>query len=1098
MTFDPYGPLPTGTTVLEASAGTGKTWTIATLATRYVAEGRAELSQLMLATFSRAATQELRERVRSRFASTLRGLHSPDDPDPLVQLLREVPAAEFALRRRRLARALSDFDRATIATTHSFCQQVLDGLGMSGDSDPGATVVEHVDDLLREVVDDLFLRAFAVHDAAPPVITPREAREVARAAVGDRQARLEPADAGPDSAAGQRVRLASGTVEELERRKRRASVRSPDDLLVLLRDVLRDPARGPAACRRLRERYRVVLVDEFQDTDPVQWEILRRAFAGSVDLVLIGDPKQAIYAFRGAEVLSYLAARREAGEVSVLGTNWRTDEGLVRALHHLYGGAALGHPEIRVPPVEAHSRQSRLPGTVPLRLRVVGRAGAGPLGRGGYPAVAALRRRVADDVADEVVRLLESGTPLCLDGHERPVRPGDVAVLVRKHAQAALVHDALARAGVPCVLSSGSSVFATPSARDWLWLLQALEQPHRAGRARLAALTPLVGWTAERLDAGSDDALEQVAGLLRDAAARFAEAGLAGVFEQLSGRTGLESRVLAVEQGERRLTDLRHVAQALDRVAVEQSLGLSALVTWLGERIEDPEGGSAAERSRRLETDAAAVQVVTVHASKGLEFPVVLVPYGWDSTTLSSPATLRLHDASGDRVLDVGGKGGPGWDARRRQAEAEDDAEELRLLYVALTRAQCAVGAWWAPSAGASSSPLQRLLLGRTPGVAEPAARVAVPEDAAALARLAAWGWPDEIAVEQVGPAQHLRWAQAASEPGPLSAAQFRRDLDHTWRRTSYSALTSSVHEDPGVRSEPEAPEKTDEPAEPPVQEAPAAAPAAQADPGTPPSPMNGLPGGAAFGTLVHAVLEIVDTGAQDLPAELRRACRDAVARRLAPVDPVRLAAALLPVLQTSLDGSLGLASGTLADIRPGDRLAELDFELPLSGGDTPRQVEARLADLAALLRAHLPSDDVLAPYADLLADVEAAPLRGYLVGSLDAVLRLPGPSFVVVDYKTNRLGRGELTALHYTREAMAAEMLRAHYPLQALLYAVALHRYLRWRLPGYDPGRHLGGVQYLFVRGMAGPQTPAGCGVFDWRPPPALVTGLSDLLAGS
>jgi exodeoxyribonuclease V beta subunit len=207
----------------------------------------------------------------------------------------------------------------------------------------------------------------------------------------------------------------------------------------------------------------------------------------------------------------------------------------------------------------------------------------------------------------------------------------------------------------------------------------------------------------------------------------------------------------------------------------------------------------------------------------------------------------------------------------------------------------------------------------------------------------------------------------------------------------------------------------------------------------------------------------------------------------------VQLAAALEPVLRTPLRAGV-----TLADVAPVDRLAEMDFELPLSGGDDVTRTQAQLRDIAALLRATLPADDPLAGYADLLETVDAPPLRGYLSGSIDAVLRLAGPSYVVVDYKTNRLGRGDLTVLHYTREAMAAEMLRAHYPLQALLYSVALHRFLRWRQPGYDPAVHLGGVQYLFVRGMVGPATPPGCGVFDWRPPVGLVTGLSDLLAGS
>ena len=694
---------------------------------------------------------------------------------------------------------------------------------------------------------------------------------------------------------------------------------------------------------------------------------------------------------------------------------------------------------------------------------------------------------------DDVVRLLDSRTPLQLPGRD-VVQPGDVAVLVRKHVQAALVQSALERAGVPCVLSGSTSVFATPSARDWLWLLQALEQPHRAGRARLAALTPLLGWTAEQLDAAPERELDAVGDLLRAAPRRFADAGLAAAFEHLSGATALDARLLAVEQGERRLTDLRHLAQSLDRAATEPALGLSSLVAWLAERVEDPDTGDVADRSRRLETDAAAVQVVTVHASKGLEFPVVYLPFGWDSTTSSTPATLRLHDAQARRVLDVGGKGGPGWDARKAQAEAEDDGEELRLLYVAVTRAQCQVVAWWAPSAGASASPLQRLLMGRAQGEAGPAARARVPEDAAALATLRAWGWPDEIAVEAVEHVESRRWAAPAAPPGRPAAARLGRGLDTAWRRTSYTALTAAAHQEHHravlVGSEPEAPGTSDEPAEAPLDVAtPTAATAGDALA----SPMNGLPGGAAFGTLVHEVLEVVDTAAPDLPAELLARCREAVGRRLAAVDPGGLAQALLPVLRTPLPGGADLA-GTA----PADRLAELDFELPLGGGDSPTAGQARLRDVAALLRRHLLPDDDLAPYAGVLEAVESMPLRGYLTGSIDAVLRRPGPSYVVVDYKTNRLGHGDLTTLHYTRPAMAAEMLRAHYPLQALLYAVALHRYLRWRQPGYDPERHLGGVQYLFVRGMVGPQTPAGCGVFDWRPPAALVTDLSDLLAGT
>ncbi|MBJ7353152.1 MAG: AAA family ATPase, partial [Rhodococcus sp.] len=227
------------------------------------------------------------------------------------------------------------------------------------------------------------------------------------------------------------------------------------------------------------------------------------------------------------------------------------------------------------------------------------------------------------------------------------------------------------------------------------------------------------------------------------------------------------------------------------------------------------------------------------------------------------------------------------------------------------------------------------------------------------------------------------------------------------------------------------------------------------------------------------------------LLSELEQRCRAAVASRMADVDPTALAAALLPVMQTPL------GFGTLADIAPNDHLAELDFELPLAGGDDPVESSVTLTSVAQLLRRHLDPADVLADYADLLDAVEATPLRGFLTGSIDSVLRVPGPRYIVVDYKTNRLARGDLTTGNFTREKMAQEMMRSHYPLQAILYAVALHRYLRWRQPNYRPETHLGGVRYLFVRGMVGPQTPAGCGVFDWDPPAALVVELSDLLAG-
>lgn len=1102
--FDPAGPLPTGTTVLEASAGTGKTHAIVGLAARYVAEAGIGIADLLLVTFSRAATQELRERTRERFVAVAAALAEPDraaaHPDDLVRALAAAEPAEVTARRERLLAALAEFDAGTIATTHSFCQRMLDELGLAGDDDPACRLVENVDEVVSTVAEDLYLARYA---RGTPPFPLKTARALALAAVQDRHAVLAPEQ---DGEAGERVAFAAAARAEVERRKRLLGLRDFDDLLVVLHEVLADPVHGPAARARVRERFPVALVDEFQDTDPLQWEILRLAFHGASTLVLVGDPKQAIYAFRGAEVLSYLEAVALADARHELSENRRSDAGLLRALEHLHGGAALGHPEITVAPVAPTREWTRLTGPddriVPLGLRCLPRTGAGPLGQSGYPQIGRLRERAAADLADDVVGLLEAGIRLRdKAGVLRDLGPGDIAVLVRTRSQIEVVRAALDRVGVASVLAGGSSVFATPSATHWLWVLRALEQPHRSDRVRLAACTPLLGVTAAELDAGGADLTGRISTRLREAARLFARAGFAAVFERIAAGSELAPRLLAVENGERELTDLRHLAQLLDQVALTEGLGLTALTRWLGDRVRDPASGSVADRSRRLDRDAAAVQIATVHASKGLEFPVVYLPFAWDSARNPKPATQLYHE-DGARVLDVGGFEAPGFAERKRRAEAEEAGEELRLLYVALTRAMCQVTAWWAPAFGTDAAPLHRMTLGRPDRGAEVPARAPVPADAAAVAALAAWAAPADgaitvHAVDGAGPAEprRLRPAPAA---GPLAAAIFDRSLDHQWRRTSYSALTAGAHE--AATASPDA-EPEDDRARPDEPTGIAVLdpddPFALAVPAAPPSLMNTLPYGAEFGTLVHGVLEVVDTDAADLAAEVRDRCAAAVRDMVADADPEVLAHALLAVLRTPL--GLVPAPGPgwcLADIANRDRLNELDFELPLAGGERAAGGAATLPRIAALFAEHLPPDDVLAGYAEHLAHLDGGALRGYLTGSIDAVLRLPGPRFTVVDYKTNRLGLGDLTVEHYTRDRMAAEMTRSHYPLQAVLYAVALHRFLRWRLPGYHPERHLGGVRYLFVRGMIGPETPGGAGVFDWDPPASLVLALSDLLA--
>ena len=1116
--FDITAPLPTGTVLLEASAGTGKTWTIAALVARYVAEGK-KLDELLVVTFGRAASQELRERVRERLVSleavlsdlVLTGT-TVRERDDLVDLVVDVGETELRRRRTLVREALTTFDSAAIVTIHQFCHMVLKGLGVAGDTDAGATLVEDLDDLLVEVVDDLYLRDHA--DAASAQSFPRkDALALGREAVRDPRARLEPAGADEGTLAAVRVRFAERVRAEFDLRKRRLGVLSYDDLLGQLADALADPD-APARAR-MQQRWSVVLVDEFQDTDPVQWQVFDRAFSGVATMVLIGDPKQAIYAFRGGDVFTYLRAKESADLHQTLAVNRRSDRALLAAMQVVLEGAELGSPEIVVLPVQASQPPSRLtaPGA-PFALRVLTRddldTGADKLAR--VNGTNGVNQRIARDAAAQVKQLLTSGATFADADGERPLTAGDVAVLAHKRVHLDLVREALAEVGVPAVIAGGGSVFDTPAAAEWRTLLEALEQPHRSARVRAAALTSFYGYSVAELVDGGDELTEKLSDHLRDAAVLLGERGVAAVFETAVARDGLQARVLARVGGERHLTDLRHVAESLHDVASRERLGLVALLAWTREQMSADLAQTATERTRRLDSDAHAVQLVTVHGSKGLEYPVVLLPFVSDRFPGRRPPVLRYHDENGDRVVHVAGA-----DSRPavldQQTRTEDDGESLRLLYVAMTRAQSRLILWWAAGNNAPASPLHRLLLGRTPGQGPSPSEPSVPPDAEVVRWFRAWESRGGPSVQQAVPLP-VDPTPLPADDRELSVRTFTRVVDTAWRRTSYSSLSAAgaAHGEPAVGSEPESVPRDDEVVGPePVLVGPTTGAAAEP---VLRSPMADLPVGATFGSLVHAVLEHTDPAAPEHGGDLRAAIAAQIAEQLLSwpqeVDTEVLTEALLAVYASPLGPLVGDA--TLGTIPMSDRLCELDFEMPLAGGDLARTAreDVRLADVAPLLLAHLPADDPVRGYAEALADPALGdqPLVGYLTGSVDVVLRID-ERFLVVDYKTNWLGPRdqELTALSYAPEALDAAMSHSDYPLQALLYAVVLHRFLRWRLPDYDPERHLGGVLYLYLRGMGGPQTPTfshrgqdghPAGVFSWRPPVALVLALSDLLDGA
>ncbi|MCW5954831.1 MAG: UvrD-helicase domain-containing protein, partial [Propionibacteriaceae bacterium] len=356
----------------------------------------------------------------------------------------------------RLVKALATLDGAAIMTIHEFCQAMMAELGVLAAADPQATLVEDVSILLDQLTDDLYLQRYGSATEGPPFDL-ETARALAREAIELVEARLVPADA--QGVAAERLRFAHEVRSALAERKRRLGVYTFDDQLLRLRDSL-GHATGEAALERLRRRCQVVLVDEFQDTDPVQWSILRQAFDGHRPLVLIGDPKQAIYGFRGADVTAYQQAVATAAERYSLMVNHRADPAVVTATNALFGGVSLGEG-IEVPQVEAARTVSRLPGeAAAARIRCV--APQDPLD------AASARSWITVDLVTEVVRLLSGGILLQAKEGTRELRAADIAVLVSTNRRGRELAEALTTAGVAVAFSGSDSVFSSVAAGDWL------------------------------------------------------------------------------------------------------------------------------------------------------------------------------------------------------------------------------------------------------------------------------------------------------------------------------------------------------------------------------------------------------------------------------------------------------------------------------------------------------------------------------------------------------------------------------------------------------------------------------------------------------
>jgi exodeoxyribonuclease V beta subunit len=920
-----------------------------------------------------------------------------------------------------------------------------------------------------------------------------------------------------------RRRFVEASKQEARRRREERHLLFFDDLLSELRKAVLGEAGGRLT-ELLRERYPFALIDEFQDTDPVQYDIFHHVWhAGPIrdrpnGLVLIGDPKQAIYSFRGADVFTYLSARKDAGEQAYgLPTNWRSEPALIKGVNQIFRSRL---DPFQISAIDFHPVGPR-PGYV-SEFNVPGRSAAG------IRVLMADRTQAADFVEEEVAPekplpirfgrtvlmqavardiadLLDSGASV----EGRPLLPSDIAVLCRRKSELAQMRRALEDLGIPCADRGDEDVFESREAWELLSVLGAMMRSGDPSTLRGALSTGAHGLGARALVDLSDESLA-----LAEISERFAEygrvwsqSGFGRAFETWRRAEGVTERLLAYQDGERRLTNWLHLAELLQRVASERSPSRSSLVNWLERSIASEESravvGSEASLLR-LERDDHAVSLVTLHRSKGLEYPIVILPSLWEDTSRRGPSAesaaggkkqnppVRFHDSeTGQRTLDLAGH--DGYADHLGLASEEAFSEQLRLLYVGLTRAkyQCVI-AWGAIGKAYAKSPLAWLLHGpeaeaegldRTKSAA--AMKKWKDEDwAEAWGRIAEQAGEGAVAVEAARYDGRKRWQEPDRAAPNLVLAESSRRFERPNRTTSFSGLAREGHRARGLSTGAEVTGR-DVDAELPVLGSVHEAVGGGSDLEVVPDldgEMHTFPRGADAGTLLHEVLEHVEFGRTPEDEVRRRALETLIRNGLdvAHVDQV------LHVVESVAETPLRLApeSFRISDLGPGQLRPEIEFTLVTQGDETSLGLTAE--KLGALL-SKAPDGSPAKRYAERASRMGFQPLKGFLRGFIDATF-YDGERYYLVDYKSNFLGARQAD---YQPSALVEPMIEHDYVLQYLIYSVALHRHLERRLSNYNYDEHFGGAYYLFLRGLSKKHTP-GCGVFFDRPERSLIEELS------
>ncbi|TWI68621.1 DNA helicase/exodeoxyribonuclease V beta subunit [Desulfobotulus alkaliphilus] len=1149
--FDPVNTPLEGTLLMEASAGTGKTHTIASLFVRLVIEHGLPVERILVVTFTEAASGELKERIYARLGDTLAALEEKS--------FEEAFSGEMAKRhgkspeaRRRILAAIRNFDRAAIGTIHSFCYRMLrenrfeSGLRFDAEllTDAGLLRQNAADDVWRRDVASLKpetaarllenltperLMQMAGRYGAPDLqLLPEGSFRDIDGELQELESRLkkiwreegaslrillcedkalsrsqkkfkldslnddllnldnwisghgslpekvikkltmtnirketkknQPSPeheffdlcdywivlkkSAPSVHSKNRALFIKNLVQAARLReselKEKAGVLTFDDLLLRLRDAVLEDRDG-GMCLRIRELFGAALIDEFQDTDPVQYAVFDAVFArAGLPLLLIGDPKQAIYAFRGADVFAYLDAAKKSSNRYTLDYNWRSDPELIEAVNLIFqkNPKAFVLEGMEFHPVKAAPKTREIlsdPANVsPFTFWLASSESKMKVGKLVPMALGA--------VSDEIVRLLSGGRKGDIRIGDKGVEPGDMAVLVRSNREALQTRNFLADRGIPAVIHADGNVLDSAEAKELLPVLAAILHPWNSGKVRRALATGIMGFSMKAIDALNRDepAFNRESSFFMECRNLWQEKGVFPMLSHLYEKGGVLVRAAGTGDGERQVTNLLHLAEILHSAEVDEKRGPEVLYRWL-ERQGNPAFPRRVEAPLRLESDGQRVRVITVHRSKGLEYPIVFCPFIHSATDVlgqSNPEKIMaFHDPELENRLcvDFGGKADKAREEDLTRKEAM--AEQARLLYVALTRARHRVYAVWGSINNTKGRACNWILHNEAdaiPGAGQ------VKQDMEALSKegvLACLSLPDD---------QHLQLPhQDESKDSPVCCTPPHLPAD-PFRITSFSSLVAGKYmENPADRDGGERPVRKSE------------------DPG---GDIFSFPAGARPGNFMHHLFENIDftQATQQFEPQVRKSLY------LFGYDEAWLPA-ILEMVERVLAMPFGEEGFSLKDVGLKDQLRELDFYYPLNILESDA-ISKWVKKITMGACDHLPPQ---------LERLYFSRSSGYLRGVMDLVFRHQG-KYYLLDWKSNDLG-ADYGA--YSPENLKGEMALHLYTLQYHLYVLALDRYLSFRLKDYDYERDFGGVAYVFLRGV-NPENAPGCGLFFEKPP--------------